>query len=99
MRPDLYEGAADRHIGAKYFARDRPRGDPRCGLPRRGAAAAAIVADPVFLPVGVVGVPRAETVGDVAVIPRSLVGILDQQLNGGAGGDIVEDTAQNAHRV
>src|SRR5207249_484040 len=68
VRPDLHERAADANARTEDLARHRAGGDPRGGLARRGAAAAAIVADAVFLPVGVVGVAGAEAVGDVAVI-------------------------------
>ena len=85
MRSDLHQRAADRYAGAEDLARDRPCGDPRGGLARRGAAAAAIVAHPVFLPIGVVGVAGAEAVGDVAIVLRALVGVLDQQLDRRAG--------------
>ena len=65
VRPDLDERAADRRLPvAEDLARDRAGGDARRGLARRGAAAAAIVADAVFLPVGVVGVAGPETVLD-----------------------------------
>ena len=68
------------------LTRDAARRDARCGFAGRGAAAAARVAQPVFLPIGDVGVAGAEGLGDVAVIFRPLVGILDHQLDRCAGG-------------
>ena len=99
MRPDLYEGPADRYAGAEDLARDSSRRDPRGGLARRGAPAAAVVADSVFFPVGVVGVPRTEPVGDIAVVLRALVGVLDQQLDRSAGRHPVEGAAHDAHQI
>ena len=99
MRADLHQRAADLDAGAEDLARDGAGGDPRGGLARRGAAAAAIVAHPVFLPIGIVGVAGAKPVGDVAVILRALVGVFDQQLDRGPGGDPVEHAAHDAHEV
>ena len=48
VRPDLHQRAADRDAGAQHLARDRAGGDPHRRLARRGAAAAAVVADAVF---------------------------------------------------
>lgn len=40
-------------------------------------AAAAVVARAVFVPIGIVGMAGAETLGDVAVVFAALVGIAD----------------------
>ena len=61
----------------------------------RGAAAAARVAHAVLAPVGVVGVAGAEGVEDVAVVLAALVGVLDQQADGRAGGDALVDAGQD----
>ena len=66
---DLHQRAADGHAGDD-LARDRAGGDAHGGLARRGAAAAAIVADAVFLPVGEIGMAGAELVLDVGVVAR-----------------------------
>ena len=99
VRPDLHQRAADRHVGAEDLARHRAGGDARGGLARRGAAAAAIVADAVFFPIGVVGVAGAEAVGDVAVVLRALVDVLDHQLDRRAGRLPLEDAGQDVHLV
>ena len=70
-----------------------------CRLARRGTAAAAIVADAVFLPVGVVGVAGTEGVGDIAVVLAALVFVADQQRDGRAGGFAFEHAGQDLHRV
>src|SRR5207247_1500706 len=77
---DLNKRAADGHPRAENLAGDCPCRNTRSGLARRGAAAAAIVAHAVFLPVGVVGVTRTEAVSDVAIVPRALIGVLDHEL-------------------
>src|SRR6266436_537824 len=63
------------------------------------AAAAAIIADAVFLPVGVVGVAGTEAVGDVAVIPRALVDIVDHQVDRRAGGRALEGAGEDLDLV
>ena len=99
MRSDLHQRAADRHGGTENRPGDGARGDPRGGLARRGAAAAAIVANAVFFPIRVVGMAGAKAIGDVAVIFGALVGVFDQQLDRGAGCHSVEDAAQDADEV
>ncbi len=42
---------------------------------------------------------RTEAVGDVAVVLRALVGVLDQELDRGAGRHPIEDAAQDAHLI
>ena len=61
-RPELREIAAHRDAEplAQVFLGDRAGGDPQRGLARRGAAAAAVIAETVFLLVGVIGVIRPE---------------------------------------
>ncbi len=95
MRPDLHQRAADRDAGAEDFPRDRAGGDARGGLARRSAAAAAIVADAVFLPVGIVSVAGAEAVGDVAVVARALVDIVDHQVDRRPGGRALEGPGED----
>ena len=56
------------------------------GFARRASATAAIVADAVFVPIGVVGMARAELLGDVAVVAAALVGVADEEGDGRAGG-------------
>src|SRR5690606_27835377 len=60
---------------------------PRGGFARRGAAAAAIVADAVFRIVGVVGVAGPILAGDLAIVLRALIDIFDHHGNRRAGGD------------
>ena len=84
---------------AQVLARDGAGGDAHHGLARRGAPAAAIVAQAVFLLVGVVGVARAEAVLDLVVVARARVGVLDQQADRRAGGDALEHAGEDAHRV
>ena len=84
MRPHLHQRAAHHH------ARDDLTGDgagrdAHRRLARRGAAAAAIVADAVFDVIGVVGVAGPVLVLDVGIILRALVDIVDHQPDRGAG--------------
>src|SRR5262249_2233259 len=84
---DLDQGAADGRAG-NDLARDRPRGDARRRLARAGPAATAIVADAVFLPVGIVGVAGPELVGDVGIVAAALVDVVDDDADGRAGGQL-----------
>src|ERR1700722_15529230 len=63
-------------LSPKIFTRGGAGGDTRRGFARRGAAAAAVVADAVFGPIGVIGVAGTELVLDRVVIlgARVLVG-------------------------
>ena len=51
------------------------------------------------MPIGVVGVAGAEGLQDVAVILAALVGVLDQQADGGAGGLALINTREDFHRI
>src|SRR5690242_16966407 len=99
MRADLHERAADRHPGAEDLARYGSGRDARGGLARRGAPAAAVVADSVFFPISVISVTRAKSIGNIAVILCALIGIFDQQLNRSPGRQSVEGAAHDAHQI
>ena len=79
--------------------------DPRRRLARRGAAAAAMVADAVFHLIGVVGVAGAVLPGDLAIVLGALVDILDQHRDRRAGRDHrrrrrpPEDAGEDLHLV
>src|SRR5207247_7942822 len=59
----------------------------------------AVIPDAVFLPVGVVGVARPEAVGDVAVILRALIDIVDHQLDRRAGSLALEHAGQDLYFI
>src|SRR5690606_19632990 len=84
---------------AQIFAGDRTGGDAHCGLTRGRAAAAAIITNPVFLVIRVVGVPGPETVLDLVIVASPLIDILDQQTDRGAGRHTLEDARKNLHGV
>src|ERR1019366_7871206 len=63
------------------------------------ATPAAVVAKPVFLLIGVVGVTGAKPVLDLVVVARALILILDHEADRRAGGAAFEDARQDAHRV
>src|SRR3546814_3741411 len=69
---DLHQRAADRNLraeqGLQHLAGHGAGGDARCGLARGTTPAAAIVADAVFGPVGVIGMTGAELVPALAVV-------------------------------
>jgi hypothetical protein len=78
---------------------DGRRAHHRRGQARRRTAAAARIAHAVLMPIGVVCMARAETVGDIAVVLAALVFIFDQQRNRGAGGHALVHAGQDLHRV
>ena len=84
---DLHQRTPDRHL-RNDLARQRAARHARGGFPRRGAAAAAIIAQAVFHIIDVVGVARAINIFDFAVIFRSLVGVFDQQRHRRSGGHL-----------
>ncbi len=67
--------------------------------PGRGSAPAARIADAVLVPVGIVGMARAEALGDVRVILAALVGVADQQGDGRARGTAFIDAGEDLHRI
>ena len=67
--------------------------------PGRRAAATARVTNAVFVPVGVVGVARAKALRDVAVILAALVGVANEQGNGGACGLAFVHPRENFHGI
>ncbi len=75
---DLHQRAAEGDA-RQDLLRDRAGRHPHRRLARRGAAAAARVAQAVFRVVGEVGVARPERVDDLRVVLRALVGVLDQE--------------------
>ena len=85
-RTDLGEIAADleAELLDEILARDRTRRDAHDGLARRRAAAAAIVADTVFLLIRVIGVPGPKAILDLRVVAAALVDVLDEQPDGRA---------------
>ncbi len=74
----------------KILAGDRAGGDAHRRLAGRGAATAAIIADPVLLLVGVIGVAGSNLVLDLVVVARALIDVLDQEPDGRAGGHALE---------
>src|SRR6266446_6357483 len=96
---DLHERAADGHPRAENLARDRPCCDTRGGLPCGCSTPAAIIAHAVFFPVSVIGVAWAEAVDDIAIVLRALVGVLDQELDRGAGRHPVKHAAEDLHQI
>src|SRR5207247_5631950 len=78
---------------------DRARGDADRGLAGGGPAAAAIVAQAVFLPIRVIGVPGPESVGESAVVLALLVLVSDEKADRRAGRPAFEHTGQNLDAV
>src|SRR4029079_9877822 len=64
---------------AEPFPGNRRSGNPNGGLPRGRPAAAAVVADAILLPVGVIGMAGPEGVDEVSVVFTPRVFIADQQ--------------------
>ena len=77
----------------------RPGGHPGGGLAGGAAAAAAMVAMPVFQMVGHVGVAGAERPGDAVVVARSLIDVLDGDLDRRSGGLPLEHARQDSGGV
>src|SRR5699024_1049105 len=65
------------------------------GFASGGTSAAAIIAQAVFLFVGVIGMAWTENVFNCAVILRTLVSVFDQQTNAGAGSNAFKNTGEN----
>ena len=96
--PIATSAAAHRH--ARHdLARHRAGGDPRRGLARGGASAAAIVAQAVFGVIGVVGMAGPVEIADVGIVLGALIDIVDHERDRRTGrhrlaGRIVGDHAR-----
>src|SRR5579875_3533504 len=99
MGADLDERAADGHAVAQHLACDRAGGDARSGLARRGATAAAVIANAIFHPIGVIGVAGTELVLDRVVVLAARVLVGDQQRDRRAGGPALEHTREDLDAV
>jgi len=65
--------------------RHSARRDAHRGLPRAGAATAAVIANTVFLHIGEIGMARAELVFDLGIVFGFGILIADQQADRRAG--------------
>ena len=84
---------------AQPFARDRTGRDAHRRFAGRLPPAAAVIAEAVLVPVGVVGVARPEGLGNCGVIPASRVFVADQKRDRRAGGPSFEHARQNFDAV
>ena len=98
---DLRQVAAHAHavMPGQPFLGDHRGSHAHGGLARRGAPAAARVADAIFLPVGVVGVAGTEGLLDLAIVLAALVGVADQQRDRRTGGLAPVDPGEDLHLV
>src|SRR5260221_1555053 len=101
VRTELREMAAhfDPVALAQPLFRDRTGGDADRGLARGSPAAATVVAQAVLLPVRVVGVTRAEGVGERAVLLAALVLVPDDETDRRARGPALEYAGEDLDAV
>src|SRR5688572_24236610 len=81
------------------FFCDCRRRHSHSSFPRRCAPAASIVANAVFLPIGVVGMTRTKRVDQIAIIPAARIFISDEQRDRRAGGLAFKDTGEDFDRI
>src|SRR5690606_27033204 len=100
-RTELTEVAADADAEAlvQILPGNGAGGDAHDGLARRGTPAAAVIAEAVLLLVREIGVSRPEAVLDLVVVAAALVHVLDQQPDGRARRDALEDARKNPDLV
>src|SRR5690606_5041578 len=94
---------ATENTNAKTFLQELAR-DGTCrhthgGFARGRATTATVIAEAVFLYIGVVGVTGAEGARDLGVVLAALVGVFDQQADRGAGGLALEHAGQDLHCI
>ena len=101
QRANLTDVAKDAYLEAfrQILSGDGAGRDAHHGLACRRTATAAMVAMPVFLCVGVVGVPGTKAIRELVVIARTRVGVLDQHTNRRTGGAALEDPRQDPHLI
>src|SRR5688500_3854332 len=71
----------------------------KASFPTRRSSDLAVVAKTILLLVGVIGVAGPETILDLLVVVRALIGVLDQHADGRAGGAALEHAGQDLHLV
>ena len=101
QRPKLGQVTVDldaQPAGQVFFC-DGAGGDPNRGFPRRRAATAAIVANPVFLLISVVGMARAKNMLELLVVARALIDIFYQQADRRTRRLALENTGKYPHVV
>jgi hypothetical protein len=99
VRADLHQSAADAHAVPQHLAGHRAGSHAHRRLARRGAAAAAIVADAVFQLIGEIGMSGSELRRDRRIVPRTLIDVVDLHGNRRSGGYTVEHAGQDADLV
>ena len=77
------------------FPRNRRSRHSHGRFTRRRAPAAAMVANAVLLPIGVVGMAGAERIDQIAVIPAACIFVADEQRDRRAGGLAFKDTGED----
>src|SRR5690606_31732039 len=99
--PELRQISLNAHAEAlaQIFTSDRARRDTHYGFARRRPATATIVAEAIFLLIGVVSVPGAEAILDLVVVARTLIGVLDHHADRRAGGAALEHPRQDLHLI
>ena len=100
-RPELAHPAADHDAMAlaQPLAGNRPGRNAHRGFARRRTAAPAVIAETVFLRIGIVGMPRTERLGDVAVILAALILVTDQEGDRRPGTAPFKDARQDLDAV
>ena len=92
---DVGDALVAGEVAQENFAGDGAGGDAADGFAGGGAAATGDGADAVFGVVGVVGVGRAVGGLHLRVGGGALVGVADEDADGGAGGEAVFDAAED----
>ena len=100
-RPELAKVATDDNsvLFLQPFSGNRCRCHSHGRFPRRGAPPAAVIANSVLLPVGIVGVARTKGVDEVAVVTASLVFVPDQEGDGRTGRLALEYPGKNFNGI
>src|SRR5207253_2646817 len=86
-------------VAGQQLLGDGAGGDAADGFARRGAAAAAVVAEAVLGVEGVVGVAGAVLVLDVAVVAAALIAVAEEDAERGAVGAPLEDAGEDFRGV
>ena len=97
MRPKLAQVATDHDaiLLPEPFLGNRCCRHSHGRFTRRRAPAAAMVANAVLLPIGVVRVTGPEGIDQIAVVPAAGVFVSNEQRDGGAGGLAFKDTGED----
>ncbi|CNU74083.1 Uncharacterised protein [Salmonella enterica subsp. enterica serovar Bovismorbificans] len=89
----------DAELFRQVFLGDRPCRYAHRGFTRGRTSTATVIAQAVFLLIGVIRVSRTKNIFNRAVVLRALIGVFNQQANAGAGRHAIKHAGENFYLI